>query len=239
MHRSKPGLLNTHHYVQHREPMFSKNKLPQRELSAGSDSVSFVVRHHLREGAQAAYELWLTDNMRVAAAFPGYLGIKVVRPHASGLDYTLVLDFATHEDATRWHQSTERADLIQNVQPHLDVAPHVIVGAGIDYWFQAEPAAPGLPPQKPPAWKQWLITTSVIWPLSMVVPFAFDPLFHALPALGTYGVAHGIQAAAVIALVVWLIMPPYTRLLHGWLFARTDQSATPPDSAHAKGKTDN
>lgn len=220
MPRGTPALPNTSHYVRHLEPMYSKNKLSQRELGAVSDSVSFVVRHHLREGAQAAYELWLNENMRVAAAFHGYRGIKVVRPPANGLDYTLVLDFATHDDATRWHQSTERADLIKNVQPHLNVAPQVTVGAGIDYWFQAEPAAPGLPPQKPPAWKQWLITTSVIWPLSMVVPFAFDPLFHAIPALGTYGVAHGIQAAVVIALVVWIIMPPYTRLLHGWLFAR-------------------
>lgn len=206
-----------------------KNRLPdaarishadaQQVLGAVSDSVSFVVRHRLRAGAQAAYEVWLMENMRVAAAFPGYRGVKVVRPPAGGIEYTIVLDFATHEDATRWHQSSERARLLEDVQPHLDIAAQVSVGAGIDYWFPPEPPAAGLPPVKPPVWKQWLITTSVIWPLTMVVPWAFEPLFKAVPALGVYGVKQGILAAVLVALAAWVIMPRYTRLLHGWLFA--------------------
>ncbi len=54
----------------------------------------------------------------------------------------------------------------------------------------------------------------------MVVPWAMGPLFKAVPALGMYGVEHGILAAVIVALVVWVVMPPYTRLLHPWLFAR-------------------
>lgn len=213
-----------------------KNRLPdatksshadaQQRVDAVSDSVSFVVRHHLRTGAQAAYEAWLMENMRVAAAFPGYQGVKVVRPSAGSFDCTIVLDFATHEDATRWHQSSERARLIEDVQPHLDVAPQVSVGAGIDYWFPPETPATGLPPVKPPVWKQWLITTSVIWPLTMIVPWVFDPLFKAVPALGAYGVKQGILAAVLVALVAWVIMPRYTRLLHDWLFAGSGRRKT-------------
>jgi len=195
---------------------------------AVADSVSFVVRHRLRAGAQAAYETWLMQNMRVAAAFPGYRGVKVVRPPAGSMEYTIVLDFATHEDATRWHQSSERARLIEDLQPHLDDAAQVSVGAGIDYWFPPEPPAAGLPPVKPPVWKQWLITTSVIWPLTMVIPWVFEPLFKALPALGVYGVKQGILAAVLVALVAWVIMPRYTRLLHGWLFAGSVRRETGP-----------
>jgi antibiotic biosynthesis monooxygenase (ABM) superfamily enzyme len=76
------------------------------------------------------------------------------------------------------------------------------------------------PPMKPPAWKQWLITISVIWPLTMVVPWAFGPLFKAFPALGSYGVSHGILASVIVAIVVWLVMPRYTRLVHNWLFRK-------------------
>ena len=197
----------------------SERTATQQDVEAVSDCVSFVVHHHLRADAQAAYELWLRENMRVAAAFPGYRGVKIVRPTDAGLDYTIILDFATHDDATRWRHSTERAKLISNVQPHLDVAAKVTVGAGIDYWFQPERPAGALPPMKPPAWKQWLITTSVIWPLTMVVPWAFGPLFKAVPALGVYGVSQGILASVIVALVVWVIMPRYTRLVHDWLFA--------------------
>ena len=154
--------------------------------SASPGSVSFVVRHRVREGAHTPYEAWLVEIVRVAATFPGHRGVQVVRPTAGGVDYTIIVDFATHDDATRWHQSTERAHLIDDVQPHLEVAEQVTVGAGIDYWFQPEPPVTREPPMKPPAWKQWLITTSVIWPLTMVVPWAFGPVFKAVPALGAY-----------------------------------------------------
>lgn len=191
-----------------------------QRVSAPADSVSFVVRHHVRAGAHTAYEAWLVETMRTAAAFPGHQGVQVVRPAAGGVDYTIIVSFATHDDATRWFQSAERARLIEAVQPQLEVAEQVSVGAGIDYWFQPESSTAGEPPVKAPAWKQWLITTSVIWPLTMVVPWAFEPVFKALPALGAYGVAHGILAAVIVAIVVWLIMPRYTQLVHDWLFRK-------------------
>lgn len=188
--------------------------------SASSDSVSFVVRHRARTGARTPYEAWLVETMRVAATFPGHQGVRVIRPTAGGVDYTIIVDFATHDNATRWHQSAERTRLIDAVQPHLEVAEHVTVGAGIDYWFQSEPKTSGEPPMKPPAWKQWLITTSVIWPLTMLVPWAFGPLFKAFAVLGSYGVSHGILASVIVAIVVWLVMPRYTHLVHSWLFRK-------------------
>ena len=188
--------------------------------SASADSVSFVVRHCVHAGAHIAYEAWLVETMRVAAAFPGHRGVQVVRPTVGGVDYIIIVDFATHNDATHWHKSAERSRLIDAVQPHLEVAEQVTVGAGIDYWFQPEAATTGETPIKPPAWKQWLITTSVIWPLTMVVPWAFGPVFKALPALGVYGVSHGILASVIVAMVVWMIMPRYTRLVHHWLFRK-------------------
>ncbi|MDO9236066.1 MAG: antibiotic biosynthesis monooxygenase [Aquabacterium sp.] len=191
-----------------------------QRVSASADSVSFVVRHRVRAGACTSYEAWLVETMRVAAAFPGHQGVQVVRPVAPGVEYTIIVDFSTHDDATHWHQSAERARLIETVQPYLDVAEQVSVGAGIDYWFQPDTATAGQPPMKPSAWKQWLITTSVIWPLTMIVPWAFGPVFKAVPALGAYGVAHGILASVIVAIVVWLIMPRYTRLVHNWLFRK-------------------
>jgi antibiotic biosynthesis monooxygenase (ABM) superfamily enzyme len=188
--------------------------------SASADSVSFVVRHRVRDGAHDSYEAWLVETMSIAATFPGHQGVQIVRPCAGGVDYTIIVVFATHEDATRWHQSAERKRLIAAVQPHLEVAEQVAVGAGIDYWFQPEFTATGKPPIKPPAWKQWLITTSVIWPLTMIVPWFFGPVFKALPALGAYGIAHGILASVIVAIVVWLVMPRYTRLVHNWLFSK-------------------
>ncbi|MDB5931424.1 MAG: Antibiotic biosynthesis monooxygenase [Polaromonas sp.] len=187
--------------------------------SAG-ESVSFVVQHHVRAGAQAGYESWLAETMRIAAGFPGHQGVHVVRPAPGGADYTIVVHFATYEDATRWRQSAERARQLEAVQAHLGSGEQLSMGAGIDYWFAPRQTAEGEVPVKPPAWKQWLVTTSVIWPLTMVVPPLFKPVFRAVPALGLYGVSHAILAAVIVALVVWVIMPRYTQLVHGWLFRK-------------------
>ncbi len=56
----------------------------------------------------------------------------------------------------------------------------------------------------------------------------FEPLFKAVPALGVYGVKQGILAAVLVALVAWVIMPRYTRLLHGWLFASSSRREIGP-----------
>jgi antibiotic biosynthesis monooxygenase (ABM) superfamily enzyme len=185
-----------------------------------SESVSLVVRHRVRPGARAAYDAWLAETMRVASAYPGHQGVHVVRPSGTGVDYLIVVRFATSEQLNAWYRSTERARLVEAVQPHLQAGEQVTLGTGIDFLFPPEAAAGAEAPVKPAAWKQWLITTSVIWPLTMVVPWAMGPLFKAVPALGVYGVEHGILAAVIVALVVWVVMPPYTRLLHPWLFAR-------------------
>lgn len=185
-----------------------------------SESVSLVVRHRVRAGAHAAYDAWLAETMRAASAYPGHQGVHVVRPAGGGADYLVVVRFATSGQLNGWYQSAERARLLEAVQPHLQTGEQVSLGSGIDFLFPPEAPAGAQAPPKPAAWKQWLITTSVIWPLTMVVPWAMGPLFKAVPVLGMYGVEHGILAAVIVALVVWVVMPPYTRLLHSWLFAR-------------------
>ncbi|MFS2034863.1 antibiotic biosynthesis monooxygenase [Polaromonas sp. CT11-55] len=185
-----------------------------------SESVSLVVRHRVRAGARAAYDGWLAETMRTASAYPGHQGVHVVRPAGAGGDYLIVVRFATTGQLNGWYRSAERARLLETVQPLLQAGEQVSVGSGIDFLFPPEVASGVEAPVKPAAWKQWLITTSVIWPLTMVVPWAMGPLFKAVPVLGLYGVAHGILAAVIVALVVWVVMPPYTRLLHPWLFTR-------------------
>ena len=83
--------------------------------SAPADNVSFVVRHRVRAEAHTSYEAWLCETMRFAAAFTGYRGVQVVRPTAGGVNYNIIVNFATHDDATHWHQSAERRRLIEAV----------------------------------------------------------------------------------------------------------------------------
>ena len=95
--------------------------------------------------------------------------------------------------------------------------PHI--ETGIDFWFTPQGQPQAL------RWKQWLVTTSVIWPLTIVVPWLLAPVFAAVPWLGTGGVRQGVVAALVVALVVYVVMPRYVRLIAGWLYSRPGPKA--------------
>lgn len=176
--------------------------------------VSFVVRHRIRVGCDEQYEVWLRRIMNTAAGYPGHLGVQVVRPPAGGFEYVTVVRFSSAGDAKRWAASADRRNLVVAVRGLLDGDDSVEIRSGIDFWF-----TPDLPGQRHPVrWKQWLITTSVIWPLTLLVPPAFGPLFDAVPLLGFWGLSHGMIAATIVALVVYWIMPRYVKAVSGWLF---------------------
>lgn len=176
--------------------------------------VSFVVRHQVRTEAGAEYEAWLRRVMARAAHYPGHLGVQVVRPPDGGEDYVTVVRFASAEDARRWASSADRRELVAEVLGLLAHGDEVEILSGVDFWFT--PEAPQQ--QHPVRWKQWLVTTSVIWPLTLIVPFALAPVFARLPLLGAWGISQGIVAATVVALVIYVVMPPYVRAVSVWLF---------------------
>lgn len=70
-------------------------------------------------------------------------------------------------------------------------------------------------PQQPPArWKMALLTWLAVWPATVLVRAAFQPMLGSvLPPL----VLAGIGTAGVVALLTWLVMPLYVKAARGWL----------------------
>jgi antibiotic biosynthesis monooxygenase (ABM) superfamily enzyme len=87
---------------------------------------------------------------------------------------------------------------------------------GLEFWFTPPASAHG--PAK--AYKQFLLTLSAIYPLSMIVPWALQPVFRALPIPGQSVSGKLLIAAAIVGLMTYVIMPRYTRLAAKWLFDR-------------------
>lgn len=181
-------------------------------LRAGS--VTFVVQHWVRRDAFARYEDWLRGIVKVSSGYPGYQGVDIIRPVPGDNKYSTVVRFATFADAERWCKSADRPRLLGLITDILERDDQARIETGIDFWFT--------PPSQPQAlrWKQWLVTTSVIWPLSLLVPMLLEPLFTAVPWLGAFGLRQGVVAAVVVALVVFVVMPRYVRLIAGWLYSQ-------------------
>jgi uncharacterized protein len=179
-----------------------------------ADSATLFIQHRVRASETSRYEDWLRVILARAAQYPGHQGVHIIRPHTGDNEYSIVIRFATAEDARRWVESPDRQRLVSDIADAIDLGDRFEISSGIDFWF----TPPRATNRQAPAWKQWLITTSVIWPLTVVIPLLFSPLFKVAPVLSLRGIKEGIVAAVIVALVVFVVMPRYVKLVSRWLF---------------------
>ena len=180
-----------------------------------SPSVAFIITHTIKAGEAARYEAWLTEMLSAVSRAPGYLGREVFRPAPGRRTYTSILRFDTDDHLHAWAASEARYALISRVSDLLTTGDVHEIRTGIDFWFTPEGATP------PKAWKQFLLVLSAIYPLSLLMPFLFTPLFRVAPPL-THPLLRGLCiAAVVVGVMTFVVMPRYTRLVQRWLYADT------------------
>jgi uncharacterized protein len=175
--------------------------------------VTTVIRHRPLAGAVREYEDWLKEIALAAKKFAGHHGVNVIRPQGAGDAYTVVLHFDSAANLRKWLDSDVRARLVTKIRPFLDSEENIDIKTGLEFWFTPPP---GGKPAKP--YKQFLVTLSAILPLSILVPWLLQPLFASSPAFALPFISHFITAAAIVGLMTYVVMPPYTRLVARWLF---------------------
>lgn len=183
-------------------------------MSDENDIATLVIQHHVKATAKGEYESWLRRIAAEGQHFKGHMGVNVIRPHGTSTSYTIILRFDSHENLKGWIDSETRQRLVQEVRPLLVAEEDLEIQTGLEYWFT--PPHTRQPSAK--AFKQFLITLSAIFPLTVIVPWALQPLFAAAPLFANFWIAKLLVAAAVVWLMVYVIMPRYTRLVAGWLF---------------------
>lgn len=179
------------------------------------DAVVLIVHHDVQASAKDFYELWLKDIALEAGRFAGHLGVNIIRPHGQSQMYTIVLRFDSAEHLESWLGSETRHRYIEEIRPALLKEEEVEVETGMEYWF-TPPAAKQLH-AKP--FKQFLITLSAIFPLTIIVPLLLKPVYQAIPLLGAPIVSNFIVASVIVYLMVYAIMPRYTKKVAKWLFS--------------------
>jgi antibiotic biosynthesis monooxygenase (ABM) superfamily enzyme len=109
-------------------------------------------------------------------------------------------------------QSSARKAAVEEVGHLLEAGDSHEIKTGIDFWFTPECIAP------PRRWKQFLLTVSAVYPLSLVIPQLLSPLYRAAPVLDTIYLRSLFTAVCLTAALTFLVMPHYTRLVKRWLF---------------------
>jgi antibiotic biosynthesis monooxygenase (ABM) superfamily enzyme len=176
--------------------------------------VTTIIRQRPLSDAVGRYEDWLKEIIPVAQQFAGHQAVNVKRPHAASNAYAIVLHFDSVANLRKWLDSQTRMRLVEKIRPFLQVEENIDIRTGFEFWFTPPPDGK---PAKP--CKQFLVTLSAIFPLTIVVPWLLQPVFGWVPVLALPVIRQFIIAAAIVAIVVYAVMPRYTRLVSRWLFS--------------------
>jgi uncharacterized protein len=181
-----------------------------------SEPTAFIVTHVVKPGAERRYEVWTREILRAVSGFPGYLGREVVLPSHGDRKYTVIVRFDSNKHLKAWAESETRREFIRRADDLMEKGDQYEIRTGIDFWFEPK----GVKPPKP--WKQFLLTTSAVYPLSLIIPKLLAPLFRVAPSLGGTLISGLLIAAILTALLTFVIMPHYTRLVSKWLYEHVE-----------------
>ena len=183
------------------------------EISRDPSAVTSVIRHTVRAGSESRYEAWFRKVTAIAQTFPGHRGVDFIRPPKGSRIYTTVLHFDAIEHLEGWLSSDARKRLFAEIEPYLEGGDEVKNTTGLEFWF----TPPDSEQNQVKRYKQFLVMWSVIFPLTIFVPWVLHPVFQTIPFLGLPVISNLIVAGMIVGLVTYVIMPPYTRLVATWL----------------------
>jgi antibiotic biosynthesis monooxygenase (ABM) superfamily enzyme len=174
-----------------------------------------IITHRVNPGQQGAYEDWLLRIGVACSSQSGHLDTQIVRPIADLTDtYTVIVRFDDQHCLQQWMHSATRQQLIAEVQPLLAEADRFHVRSGLDYWFLPESVQARMPKR----WKQALATWTVLYPLVLGVPLVLLPALQYLGMPAWHWLQTLATTAVIVCLMVYVVMPRWTRLLAKWLF---------------------
>lgn len=159
------------------------------------------------------YENWLKEMVPLAQGSGGHRGVNVIRPHGQNEAYTIVLHFSSEASLRHWLESDTRRQMIEKVRPFLNEEEKIAIKTGLEFWF----TPPGVKKNAPP-YKQFLLTWSAIFPLSLFVPWLLSLITPTLPFLSVPLVKPFLSSLLIVGLMTFVIMPRYVRLTAKWLY---------------------
>ena len=203
--------------------MSARERPLTRPLEAAGPVTTTVTRR-VKPGHERAYEQFLEGIIAAAGRCAGYLGVEVFRPDHPGGEYRIVYRFDDAAHLRAWLDSDAHAAWVARAEPHAAGPTRTQFITGLESWFTL-PGQPDVPP--PPPYKMALLTWITIFPLITGVVVALGPVLDAMALVPRLG----ITTALTVPLMTWIVMPPVTRLLRGWLYPERRPSSPTEETA--------
>jgi len=175
--------------------------------------VTVSISRKVLPGREDAYESWLHGIVEAASAFPGHMGVNVLRPSAATKGrYVLIYRFDSWAHCEAWEESDARALWVEKLGGIVEGETETRKATGLEAWFDL----PDVPAAKhAPQWKMALVLIGVVFVIVFPLQLIILPLVPDWP--------HWLKTLTIaviqVLLMTYLVMPRVTRALRAWLFA--------------------
>lgn len=180
--------------------------------------VTVVISRRVIKGREAEFERLSSQMTERAARYPGYLGASMFRPASSDdPEYRIIFKFSDDTTLSAWQQSSERAEILEQIEPLLIAPSQVETTSGIINWF----TLPGHNPVKPPPkYKMTFVSWLALYPTVTIIFLLFGDLLAQIPLL----LRTLLITAVVMVAMSYLLMPRFTRWFAFWLFPKWERN---------------
>ncbi|MBA4501348.1 antibiotic biosynthesis monooxygenase [Marinobacterium marinum] len=193
--------------------------MPKTESTPPHEAaVTVVISRRVIKGREQPFEQLSSEMTQRASRYPGYLGADLFRPaNANDPEYRIIFKFSNENTLADWQASTDRAEILEQIEPLLISPSEVETISGIVNWF----TLPGHNPVKPPAKaKMTFVSWLALYPTVTLVFFLFGDQLAQIPLL----LRTLLVTAVVMIAMSYLLMPRFTRWFAFWLFPKHEQN---------------
>ena len=111
-------------------------------------------------------------------------------------------------------ESPDRKRLIEKAHRLFKKDDRYQIKSGLEFLFNGETVSS----KAPVRWKQFLVTWSAIYPLSLGVPLVVFWILNRLGSSLPHYSAALVNSGCIVLLMVYVVMPNYTKLIKRWLY---------------------
>ncbi len=184
---------------------------PREQIFAAAASdpgVRMVTSYLLKEGGVSVHRAVHEDVMEELGNYAGFREREILEAVPGVQSETVViLTFDDESSLRQWLDSDVRSQLLGRLDPHIEGTYTTNVLGGFAGWFTFDRS------HEPPRWKQALVVLMALFPISLSITYVRSLLWPDAPMVPAVFVGNVVG----IALLTWLVMPPLTSLLSGWL----------------------
>jgi antibiotic biosynthesis monooxygenase (ABM) superfamily enzyme len=170
--------------------------------------IHIAITRRVLPGREAEFQQALREFFQTSFAHGAVLGASMLTPTpgSDSREYGILRTFPNEAERDAFYQSPmfkaweERARMLTEGEPVYRQLH------GLEAWFRS-------PHNPPPRWKMAVVTYLGVLPVVMFLSLTLGPAIRSW----NFVLSNALFNACVVAALTWVVMPLFTRLLHGWL----------------------